>query len=178
MTFIPGFRPASALSGLIIAVMLLWQSPVLAQETTGTVSGIVQDQTGAVIPNAEVVVTNLDNASERKAISNGAGEFTISAITAGLRYQLRVSEAGFEPWQSRPFPLRPGDQRSFTDIRMQIAQASAQVTVEAEANQALKPLDTAERSDVITAKDLETLPLEGRDATELIEMLPERDTAG
>jgi hypothetical protein len=172
MSFFPEFRPASALLGLIIAVLLLWQSPVLAQESTGNVSGIVKDQTGAVIPNAIVVVTNLDNKSERKTVSNGVGEFTISAVEAGLRYQLRVTEAGFEPWESRPFALRPGDQIGFADIKMQIAQANAAVTVEAEASQSLKPLDTAERSDVITAKDLETLPLEGRDASELIEMLP------
>jgi len=117
-------------------------------------------------------VTNLDNRSERRTVSNGVGEFALTAVTAGLRYQLRVTAPGFETWQSRPFALRPGDQIPFADIKMHIAQAAADVTVEAEANQALKPLDTAERSDVITAKDLETLPLEGRDATELIEMLP------
>ena len=172
MTFLPGFRPASAFLGLIVAVLLLWQSPALAQDTTGTVTGVVQDQTGAVIPNATVVVTNLDNRSERRTVSNGVGEFALTAVTAGLRYQLRVTAPGFETWQSRPFALRPGDQIPFADIKMHIAQAAADVTVEAEANQALKPLDTAERSDVITAKDLETLPLEGRDATELIEMLP------
>ncbi len=172
MTFFPGFRPASALLGLIVAVLLFWQLPVLAQETTGSVSGVVQDMTGAVIPNAVVVVTNLDNKSERRTVSNGTGAFAIPGITAGLRYQLRVTEPGFESWQSRPFPLRPGDQMNFTDIKMQIAQATEQVTVEAVANQAIKPLDTAERSDVITAKDLDTLAIQGRDATELIEMLP------
>jgi hypothetical protein len=172
MTFFPGFRPASALLGLIIAVPLLWQSPAFAQETAGGVSGIVQDQTGAVIPGADVVVTNLDNKSERKTVSNGAGEFAISAITAGLQYQVRVTAPGFESWQSQPFPLRAGDQKSFTDIRMRIAQATEQVTVEAVGNQAIKPLDTAERSDIITANDLETLAIQGRDATELIGMLP------
>jgi len=172
MKFFPGFRPAPALLGLIIAVLLLWQSPALAQETTGSVSGVVQDQTGAVIPGAVVAVTNLDNKSERKAVSNGAGEFVISSITSGLRFQLRVTVEGFETWQSRPFPLRPGDRLPFADIRMHITQATAEVTVEAEANQAIKPLDTPERSDVITSKDLETLGIQGRDATELIEMLP------
>jgi hypothetical protein len=172
MTFLPGFRPASAWLGLIVAVLLLWQLPALAQETAGSVSGVVQDMTGAVIPNADVVVTNLDNKSERRTVSNGAGEFTLSAITAGLRYQVRVTVTGFETWQSQPFPLRPGDRMNFTDIKMQVAQATEQVTVEAAGSQALKPLDTAERSDVITAKDLETLAIQGRDATELIEMLP------
>src|ERR1035441_4701609 len=98
MTFFPGFRPASALLGLIIAVPLLWQSPAFAQETAGGVSGIVQDQTGAVIPGADVVVTNLDNKSERKTVSNGAGEFAISAITAGRQYQGRVAAPGLDTW--------------------------------------------------------------------------------
>jgi hypothetical protein len=168
----PGFRPAFACLGLLIAAQLLWQPSALAQETTGTVSGVVQDKTGAVIPGAAVFVTNLDNNSERKTVSNGAGEFSVPGITAGLRYQVRVEMPGFSTWQSQPFPLRPGDRIGFTDIRMQLETATASVTVEASDNQTIKPLDTPERSDVITAKDLETLAIEGRDATELIEMLP------
>lgn len=168
----PGFRPAFACLGLLFVALLLWQLPALAQETTGTVTGVVQDTTGAVIPGASVVVTNLDNKSQYKTVSNGTGEFSIPGITAGLRYQVQVEMAHFSSWQSQPFPLRPGDRISFTDIRMQVETASAQVTVEATDNQTLKPLDTPERSDVITSKDLDTLAIEGRDATELIEMLP------
>ncbi|MGD0346737.1 MAG: carboxypeptidase regulatory-like domain-containing protein [Terracidiphilus sp.] len=158
--------------GLLIAALLLWQPPAFAQETTGAVSGVVQDKTGAVIPGASVVVTNLDNNSERKTESNSTGEFSVPGITAGLRYQVRVEMPGFSTWQSQPFPLRPGDRISFTDIRMQLETATASVTVEASDNQTIKPLDTPERSDVITSKDLDTLALVGRDATELIGMLP------
>ncbi len=172
MKSFPGFKQTSAWLGLFVAVLLLWQGPALAQETTGSVSGVVKDTTGAVIPGATVTVTNLDNKSERRTVSNGTGEFAVTAIQAGLRYQVRVEMKNFAPWQSQPFPLRPGDTLSFTDIRMQVAQAAEQVTVEAINTQALKPLDTPERSDVITAKDLETLGIEGRDATELIGMLP------
>ena len=172
MKFFPGFKQTSAWFGLLVAVLLLWQGPALAQETAGSVSGVVQDTTGAVVPGAVVTVTDLDNKSESKTTSNGAGEFVLSAITAGLRYQVRVEMKGFAPWQSQPFPLRPGDRISFTDIKMQVAQTNEQVVVEATSSQAIKPLDTPERSDVITAKDLDTLAIEGRDATELIGMLP------
>jgi hypothetical protein len=172
MTRFPEFRPVLAYLGLLIAALLLWHSPALAQETTGSVSGVVKDTTGAVIRGASVVVTNLDNNSERKTVSNGSGEFSIPGITAGLRYQVGVEMAGFSTWQSQPFPLRAGDSIRFTDIRMQPETATASVTVEASDNQTIKPLDTPERSDVITAKDLGTLALVGRDATELIEMLP------
>jgi len=172
MRFFRGFRPASAGLVLFFTLLLLCPLPGLAQETTGSVSGVVQDTSGAVIPGATVTVTNLDNKSERQTISNGLGEFAIPGVTAGLRYQLRTEMKGFAMWQSQPFPLRPGDRVNFTDIKMQVAAAAEQVTVEATATQSLKPLDTPERSDVITAKDLDTLAIVGRDATELIEMLP------
>src|ERR1700723_1664497 len=113
MTRFPGFRSAFACLGLLIAALLLLQPSALAQATTGTVSGLVQDKTGAVIPGASVVVTNLDNNSERKTVSNGTGEFSVPGITAGLRYQVRVEMPGFSSWQSQPFPLRPGDRINF-----------------------------------------------------------------
>jgi hypothetical protein len=172
MRFFPGFRRMPAWFMVVAAVLLLTQSPAFAQETTGSVVGVVQDTTGAVVPGAQVTVTNLDNTSESKTVSNGTGEFVIAAVPAGLRLRLRVEMKGFATWQSQPFPLRPGDRVSFNDIKMQVAAAAEQVTVEAIANQSLKPLDTPERSDVITSQDLDTLAIVGRDATELIEVLP------
>ena len=50
MTRFPEFRPAFACLGLLIAALLLWQPPALAQETTGTVSGVVQDTDGRSDP--------------------------------------------------------------------------------------------------------------------------------
>jgi hypothetical protein len=172
MTFFPRIKPAAALLALFMTGFLLLQPSALAQETTGSVYGVVKDTTGAVIPQAQVVLTNLQEKSVRKTVSNGSGEFTIAAVTSGLRYQLTITAAGFKDWQSQPFPLRPGDRPNFTDIKLQIGEASAAVTVEASASQAVKPLDTPERSDVITARDLDTLAIVGRDATELIETLP------
>lgn len=172
MTSFPRIGLAAALLMLLIAGPLLWPSPAMAQETTGSVSGVVEDSTGAVIPHATVVLTNLQNKSERRTVSNSAGDFTIPSVASDLRYQVKVSMTGFQSWESRPFPVRPGDRINFTDIKLQIGEATAQVTVEATESQAVKPLDTPERSDVITAKDLETLAIEGRDATELIETLP------
>jgi len=156
----------------LMAGLLLWQPPVMAQETTGSVSGTVQDATGAAIPHATVTLTNLQNKTARKTESNGTGEFTIPSVPSDLRYQLTVSMQGFKKWESKPFPLRPGDRPTFTDIKLQIGEATAEVTVEATESQAVKPLDTPERSDVLTAKDLDTLAIVGRDATELIETLP------
>ena len=172
MTVIRRIRPTVALLGLLIASFLLWQLPAFAQETTGTVTGAVKDASGAVIPQATVVLTNLNDKSERKAASNGSGDFAIASVAAGPRYQITITVPGFKTWESQPFAIRPGDRVGFTDIKLLIGEAQAQVTVEAESSQAVKPLDTPERSDVITAKELDTLAIVGRDATELIETLP------
>ena len=135
-------------------------------------TGIVQDTTGAAIPKATVTLTNLENKSERKTVSNGSGNFAIASVAQGLQYQISVTVPGFDSWQSQPFPIRPGDQIGFTDIKLAIGSVNEVMTVESLTSQSIKPLDTPERSDVITAKDLETLAIVGRDATELIRVLP------
>jgi hypothetical protein len=157
---------------LVLAGIAFCLSPVLAQQTTGSVTGIVQDATGAIIPHATVTLTDLDTQSERKATSNSSGNFSIASVPSALRYQLSVTVDGFESWRSQPFPLRPGDQIAFTDVKLNVGSVSESVTVEALASQSVKPLDTPERSDVLTAKDLGTLAIVGRDATELVRVLP------
>jgi hypothetical protein len=172
MTLFGRIKPAAAWLALLVTGLLLLQSPALAQETTGSVSGAVKDASGALIPRATVVLTNLQNKTERKTISNSAGNFTLASVTPDLSYQITITVAGFKSWQSQPFPLQPGDEVNFSDIRLELGEVTAQVTVEATASQAVKPLDTPERSDVITPKDLDTLAIVGRDAGELIETLP------
>lgn len=172
MTLFGRIRPAAAWLALLVTGLLLLQSPALAQETTGTVSGTVKDGTGAIVPHAAVILTNLLNKSQRKTVSNGVGDFTIASVTPGVSYQITITMADFTSWRSQPFALQPGDQVNFTDIKLQLGEVTAQITVESTASQAVKPLDSPERSDVITTKDLETLAIVGRDAGELIETLP------
>ena len=172
MTLFGRIKPAAAWLALLVTGLLLLQSPALAQETSGTVSGVVQDTTGALIRQATVVLTDLQNKTERKTVSNSSGNFTIASVASGPQYQLTVTSPGFKSWRSQTFGLLPGDRPNFTDIKLQVGEVSAQVTVEATASQAVKPLDSPERSDVITTRDLETLAIVGRDAAELIETLP------
>ena len=101
MTSFPRIRPAAALVMFLMAGLLLWRSPVMAQETTGSVSGIVQDSTGAAIPHAAVILTNLQNKSERKTVSNGTGEFTIPSVLSDLTLPGQGLDAGLQDAGSR-----------------------------------------------------------------------------
>jgi hypothetical protein len=164
-------RPTTSLLVLLVAVFVLPQSRLYGQ-ATGNVTGVVADTLGARLPKATVVLTNDQTGTARSAVSNDTGAFAFASILPGTSYKLEVTAEGFSPWESQPFAVRPGDQLSFTDIRMNVGAANASVTVEAAVDSLSAALSTGERSDIITAKDLETLTVVGRDATELVRMLP------
>jgi Carboxypeptidase regulatory-like domain len=172
MEFFLRIRPKALLLVLLIAFVTLPQSPLFGQESTGSVTGVVADSTGAVIPKALVVLTDAQTGAKRSTISNSVGDFAFASVIPSTSYRFEVTAAGFRSWETQPFPVRPGDQLNFRDIKMAISGSNASVTVEAPNDAAMAVLDTGERSDVITAKDLETLTVVGRDATELVRMLP------
>jgi len=170
MKFFSRIRPTASLL-VTLALFLVAQSALFGQ-ATGNVTGVVEDSTGAVIPNAVVVLTNLVNGVQSSATSNAAGAFAFAGLTPAT-YSFEVTAAGFESWKTRPFSVHAGDQLGFNnEIRMKVGAATAEVTVEAKTDTGIAALDTAEQSDIINADELNTLSVVGRDATELVRMLP------
>lgn len=171
MKFFSRVRPTASLLVMLAAVLLLAQTKVFGQ-ATGSITGVVADTTGAVIPKATVTLTDLSSGLSRTATSNGDGAFAFAGILPDLSYKITVTSANFETWESLPFAVRAGDQLNKNDIKMKVATTAAAVTVEAQIDSNLAALDTGERSEIITAKDLNNLSIVGRDAGELVKMLP------
>ena len=171
MKFFSRIRPTASLLVMLAAVLVLAQSKLLGQ-ATGNVTGIVADTTGAVIPKATVTLTDTASGVTRTTTSNSDGAFAFAGVIPDQSYKITVTAANFESWESQLFPVRAGDQLSYTDIKMKVGSAAAAVTVEAQIDSSLAALDTGERSDIITSKDLNTLTIVGRDAGELVKMLP------
>jgi len=59
----------------IVLALVLIVSPLWAQKVTGTISGIVTDTTGAVVPQVAVLITNTDTGLTRTVTSNDMGEY-------------------------------------------------------------------------------------------------------
>jgi hypothetical protein len=171
MKFFSRIRPTATLLLMVAAVLLLTQTK-LSGQATGDVTGVVKDTTGAVIPKANVTLTDQATGLARSETSNGDGAFAFAGVLPALTYKITVTAPNFESWESQPFAVRAGDQLSYTDIRMKVGTTAAAVTVEADIDSSLAALDTGERSDIITSKDLSTLTIIGRDAGELVKMLP------
>lgn len=73
---------------------LLCSVPVTAQTVTGTLQGTVSDMNGAVIPNAEIIVRNVDTGQERTLTTNSDGFYLASFLPLG-RYNVTISQKGF-----------------------------------------------------------------------------------
>lgn len=164
---------ARSRSGMIAATILttaLLASMAVAQLTTGSLSGTVRDATGAVIPKANVTLLNEATNDARTTMSNSSGYFTFAAVQPGA-YSITVSAAGFETWRGVGVVMNAGDTRTVPDIALKVGTATTSVSVSASPSQ-IVPIDSGERSEVITSKDLSKLALESRNVSELLKILP------
>lgn len=154
---------------LVLALVAMCGVHAFAQ-TTGTLSGTVTDQTGAVIPGAKVTLLNQATHDARTTVSNGSGYFTFAGITPNV-YTVSVSAANFESWQKTNITVNPGDIRQVDDIKLAVGSSSNTVTVETIPG-AIEPVDSGERSALLTSKDIQRLSIESRNISELLKILP------
>lgn len=151
--------------------LLLWGNSVSqAQLITGSFSGIVQDQTGAVVSKATVTLTNQGTKDSRKTLSNDSGYFTFAGVNPGT-YSVFVEAQGFKSWKQSELTLNAGDSREISGIQLIVGSSSESVEVAA-ASQETVPTDNGERSAVISTHDIERLSIESRNASELLKILP------
>jgi Carboxypeptidase regulatory-like domain len=152
-----------------ILVLCLTTKAGLGQ-VTSQLTGIVTDQTGAVIPDARIVLKNDLSGDVRRTVSNSEGYFTFAAIPAGT-YTVTIEAQGFAGWERKGVVLSSGDRRTLTDIILGLAGTTATVDVSANPDD-IAQVDTGEKSAVISEKQVQNLSLVGRNAAELIKILP------
>src|SRR5271156_3818196 len=141
-----------------------------AQQLTGTLSGTVYDQSGAVVPKANIILKNESSGDVRTAVSESDGHFVITAVQPAT-YSIEVSAKGFSSWQENDIVMGVADTRDVPGIKLQVGGNSTQVDVVAGAN-AIVPTDTAEVSTSLNQQMINDFPLQGRDAGELLKIVP------
>src|SRR5882724_10784983 len=79
---------------LLILVFGVSTSTTFAQAPSGTIAGVVADETGSVVPNANITVKNKGTGFERQLLSGADGTFSAPTLPAGI-YEIRVEMKGF-----------------------------------------------------------------------------------
>ena len=142
--------------------------PAFAQLTTADIVGTVTDATGAVIPNAQITVLNLDTHQQRNITSNASGEYQVTTLPVG-RYSVTVKVLGFKTASESNLAIEAGD-RARADIHMETGGGNETVLVEAQTP--LLQADNATVSSTVTAKAVQDLPLNGRNFVQLVQLVP------
>jgi hypothetical protein len=151
----------------VVCIGLVITISAAAQVTTADVLGTVTDNTGAVLANAKVTITNTATNESRTAPSNSVGDYVFTLLLPG-KYSVRVEATGFKAFVS-PVTIVAGD-RARIDARLQIG--STGETVEVQATVPLLQTDTSTITSTITDQPVEELPLPTRNLTNLVELVP------
>src|SRR5262245_41640374 len=113
-------------------VLASWIAPrASAQATSGTISGSVSDQSGALIPAASAAVRNLDTNVSRSALTDSEGRFRFPGLPVG-RYELSVEARGFAKHMRGPIQLVL-NQEAVIAVEMQAATVQETIVVSEDA---------------------------------------------
>ncbi|MBZ5723377.1 MAG: TonB-dependent receptor [Acidobacteriia bacterium] len=160
-------RKVAALSLLT----LVYSAGAFAQAVAGlgAISGTVRDASGAVVPDATVVVANESKGIRRTMQTTDAGVFAAPALVPASNYSLTVTRQGFATWEAKDFEVLVGQTVDFR-INLQVTTATTKIEVTAEA-----PLveDTKSGvSQVVTQQQIDQLPINGRRADTFVLLTP------
>ena len=141
----------------VLLLMLFTQRLAQAQgSTSGSIEGTVTDASGAVIPGATVVVTNIGTSVAQTLTTRDDGGYTATNLAPAL-YEVRVTKAGFGTKVSSNVDVELGHA---TRINLELAAGQTSETVTVEAHSMAITEDRGDRNTVLEAETLEQLPLE------------------
>ena len=142
------------LRSIFVSLILLCPIATFAQSTFGTILGTVRDNSGAVVPRADVKLTDTDENTTRETSTDGNGDYQFVNTKDG-HYRLEVNAAGFQSYAATEIPLI-ARQTLRVDVKLQVGQVSTEVKVEATAGVITTDTQTVQSS--LDGNALLTLP--------------------
>lgn len=160
------FRFGTAWMGMVFAAAGLRAQPVAG---FGTLSGVVRDASGAVVPKAAVVVSNEALGLRRNLVSNEAGLFTAPNLPPAGGYAVAVEHPGFARWEARDLELLVGQ-----NINLNIVLVVAAPTVQVEVSAATPVVEQTRTgvAQVVVRSQIQELPINGRRVDSFVLLTP------
>lgn len=161
-------RLLSSLGLACLLLLLLAPASALAQTSSAaTLRGVVKDPGGAAVPDAVVTLVSAARGVQRDVKSSDEGTYVFTAVDPGV-YTVRVTAQGFKTTETT-VTLAPSETRGL-ELNVEVGGAAEVVTVTAE--EAPIKTETGEKSETITAKQIDNLSIIGRSSMELLRILP------
>jgi Carboxypeptidase regulatory-like domain len=153
---------------LCLCSLVCLLSPFLHGQVTGSFSGTVSDNAGAVIPAANVKITSQGTGLTREAKADDSGHYLIPLLPVGF-YTIRVEAPGFGPVEQKDTRLQVDEQR---ELNFSLRPASVSTSVEVNATEVAVETTNPSLGQVITSEQVAELPLNGRNFVQLATLTP------
>jgi hypothetical protein len=160
----------TAVSLLLAAITI----SLCAQTPSGEISGVVTDQTGAIMAGVKVVLTNPATNANREVQTNESGLYTFPALPPGI-YSLNVQKTGFRAIERRNIEVLVGSANRI-DFQLEVGELSN--TVEVIGGAPVLQSENASIGTVIENRSIVELPLNGRNYLQLTSLIPGATTNG
>ncbi len=143
-------------------------------QVAGSINGTVEDSTQAAIPEAALVLTNTQTGESRTTTSTAEGFFNFADVPRG-EYTIKVTAQGFRELQIGPLTLTVGQQMT---VRPKLDVGSVTESIEVAAAPPPVVTSSSSVSQLVDSKRIEQLPLNGRNALQLVSLIPGVVNAG
>ncbi len=153
----------------VVVVSLLLAPAAWAQDATGKIAGNITDASGAGVPRAKIVVTNLETNIQKQAVTNDQGFYQVLQLPIG-HYEVSAEAQGFSKSVSRPVNPLEINQTLRVDLSLEVGAASISVTVEGQAGNIETGNSTV--GGTVTGEAIFELPLNGRNSLDLLATQP------
>ena len=155
--------------GILIMLLGLALPALYAQVDQGTITGVITDSTGAVIPKASIDVQNVGTARKLHANADANGVYTLPPLQVGT-YDVTASASGFASSTMHSVEVRV-DQRISVNLKLNVGSSSQTIQVSAAD---IPLLQTADASDaqVLSSEAINNTPLNGRNYTFIAQLTP------
>lgn len=152
-----------------LAVLVATALSVVAQTTSGTLSGTVKDAHGAAITGARVQVTSTSRNETRTTQTGEDGRFVFPQLQPDT-YRLRVEANGFKRYDLEGVVLNANDKISAPDIELQVGAVTESVTITSSGEQL--QTESAERGTAIIGDQIQNIAVNGRSYLALTRLAP------
>jgi hypothetical protein len=154
---------------VLVALFTMYSVVAFAQETAGSISGIVTDSSGAVVKGATVVVTNTDRGQDVRTLTTGSsGFFTATSLPLGT-YSVKITNAGFKTDTVTGLVLHANDALT-VNRALVVGNQNEAVTVTAD--QVQLNLENATSAGLISGDQLNELVLNNRNYEQFLQLQP------
>ena len=152
-----------------LAVACLIAALPAAAQNTASITGTVRDSTGAVLPGADVTVTNVATGISSKVMTNAEGDYLVAGLPAAA-YNLKIVAAGFKAFEATGIVVRVA-QKARVDANLEVGQITSEISVQGTAVAQVET-QSSELSGVVTGKEISQIVLNGRNFTQLVTLVP------